>query len=167
LRYFDEAIGAAAAEGRSRFAVQAVGDYLGNILNVYLLGLMDPALSTHWRATVGLCVPEQSFFRMDEALDHLRASAPLARIRAVAERWVANDVPPDAAAPLAMYARLRALHAGFLAEMKEHWIGALLCCERHCEMVLEQAAAELAAVAAEHPARLEAYLASIDAVLSA
>lgn len=167
LRYFDEAIGAAAAEGRSRFAVQAVGDYLGNIVNVYLLGLMDPALSAHWRITVGLCVPEQSFFRMDEALDRLRAAPPLARIRAAAERWVANEAPADAAAASAMYARLTALHAGFLAEMKEHWIRALLCCERHGETVLEQAGAELAAVAAEHPARLEAYLASIDAVLCA
>ena len=166
LRYFDEAIGAAVAAGRARFAVQAVGDYVGNIVNVYLLGLMDPALSAHWRITVGLCVPEQSFFRMDEALDRLRAAPALARLRACAERWIANEVPPDAAAASATYVRLKALHVDFLAEMKEHWIGALLYCERHGETVLERVGAELAAVAAEHPARLEAYLVRLDAALA-
>jgi hypothetical protein len=111
-------------------------------------------------------VPEQSFFRMDQALDCLRAAPSLARIRAGAERWVANEMLPDAAAASAMYARLKTLHADFLAEMKEHWIRALLCCEQHGETVLEHAGAELAAVAIEHPARLEAYLARIDSVLS-
>ena len=129
--------------------------------------VMDPALAEYWRITVGLCAPAESFFRMEQALESLRQGEAFAALKTAAARWVANDVAADGQTALATYRLLNSLHAEGLAGMKAHWLRALCRCEEQGEGVLDRSAAELAAVAAEHPVLVDAWLARLLAALAA
>lgn len=129
-----------------------------------LAQIAGPALIRLWHLQVGLCSAEVPLPQLAREL----ASGPGAvrpRVQEVLRRCF-DMLAGDDALPAGCLQELLAWTCHWLADAKAHLRGAIVLFERHEKRVVEEAGAELTGILAAMPARLAAYAAGLETIVS-